>query len=294
LSGGIASRRQLRWAAFAAVATVSIGGVIARAKRDAADPARCGNLVPMGTRCCAPGQTVLADRCVGQPTRCPAGLEVTADGCAATPRQIAIAGGLLRAGAGDWEAQGRVVPHDARIEPFQLDAFETTEQAYASCIAASRCAAIPLSGEPGRAISGLTRTEAEAYCAYRGGRLPTGDEWTFAAGGPNARRYAWGDTGAVCRRAVWGIVGGPCGFGASGPEIVGVHPDGASPDGVQDLAGNVAEWVAASPGEQEGAARGGSFATALATDLRTWQMRPLLPSTRSPEVGVRCAYDVAP
>lgn len=218
----------------------------------------------------------------------------------AAPRRVAVAGGVLRAGAGDWEAQGRITPHDARMAPFELDAFETTEQAYAACVTAGACAAVALTGEPGRAVSGLTRAEATAYCAYRGGRLPSDDEWTFAAGGPKARRYPWGDTGAVCRRAVWGIVGGPCGFGSMGPELTGVHPDGASPEGVQDLAGNVAEWVAGDAGGegagsgQEGTVRGGSFATALATDLRTWQTRALSPSTRSVEIGARCAYDLAP
>jgi formylglycine-generating enzyme required for sulfatase activity len=92
-------------------------------------------------------------------------------------------------------------------------------------------------------------------------------------------------------------VGGPCGFGSTGPELAGAHPDGASPEGAQDLAGNVAEWVAARPDDRsnpEGAARGGSFVTALATDLRTWQTRALPATTRSVEVGVRCAYDLPP
>jgi formylglycine-generating enzyme required for sulfatase activity len=279
----------VRWAALAAIAVASTAVVAVRARRDAADPARCGGLLAAGTRCCAAGQSALGDRCVGTPEHCPAGLELSAEGCAAPPRQVAIAGGLLRAGAGDWEAEGRITAHDAMIAPFRLDVFEATERAYAECVAAERCAAIALSGEPGRAVSRLTRDEAAAYCAFRGGRLPSGDEWTFAAGGPKARRYPWGDTGAVCRRAVWGIVGGPCGLGSSGPELAGAHPDGASPDGVQDLAGNVAEWVAG-----DSAVRGGSFVTSLATDLRTWQMRAMPPSTRSVEVGVRCAYDASP
>ena len=39
----------------------------------------------------------------------------------------------------------------------------------------------------------LPFAEARTFCAFEGGRLPTDDEWTFAAMGPTARRYPWGD-----------------------------------------------------------------------------------------------------
>src|SRR5438552_3017582 len=58
-----------------------------------------------------------------------------------------------------------------------------------------------------------------------------------------ARRYPWGDTGAVCRRAAWGLANGPCATKGRSPDTVGAHPDGASRMGVFDMAGNVAEWV---------------------------------------------------
>jgi hypothetical protein len=61
------------------------------------------------------------------------------------------------------------------------------------------------------------------------------------------------------------------------------------------MAGNVAEWVAADPKEPErGAAHGGSWASALATELRTWSRLELAPSKKDPRVGIRCAYDVSP
>ena len=95
----------------------------------------------------------------------------------------------------------------------------------------------------GRAASYVTLDEARAICAAHGGRLPTEDEWIVAAAGDKPRRYPWGDTGAVCRRAAWGLTRGPCANGATGPDTVGAHPDGATPLGIEDLAGNVAEWV---------------------------------------------------
>jgi len=280
---------------FCAVAVLAIWWVVLKARHDSADPARCAGLVALGNRCCAAGQTLRAGRCEGRPSSCPSPLQVTDAGCVATPVRVRITGGTLRVGAGDWEAEGRVVPHEANMASFEIDAFEITEAAYDDCVTANKCAAVPTSGEPGRALGGLSRPDAESFCAFRGGRLPSEDEWTFSAGGPKARRYPWGDTGAVCRRGLWGLQDGPCGFDFAGPELAGAHPDGASPEAVYDLAGNVAEWVAGSPDQTansaDGAVRGGSFRSELATELRTWQIRAVPIHAHLPDIGARCAYD---
>jgi formylglycine-generating enzyme required for sulfatase activity len=79
---------------------------------------------------------------------------------------------------------------------------------------------------------------------------------------------------------------------------VGAHPDGDTSSGIHDLAGNVAEWVlpTSSSGDSAsslGVARGGSYRTALATELRTWSRMEISPGSRNPDVGVRCAYEGA-
>jgi formylglycine-generating enzyme required for sulfatase activity len=80
----------------------------------------------------------------------------------------------------------------------------------------------------------LTWYEAEAYAAWRGGRLPTEAEWEFAARGPDSRVYPWGDE----------FEAGRCNLVESkGMEAAGSHPDGASWVGAQDMCGNVMEWV---------------------------------------------------
>jgi formylglycine-generating enzyme len=278
---------RLRAAVAVSAALVLVAAVIALARSRAEPPARCAfGMVALGARCCGEGQHLDGDRCAGTLTRCAAGMEVTAAGCVAPPRLVRIEGGLLRVGPGDWEAQGVVSPYQVEVASFDLDALEVSEARWVVCVAAGACPALALSGEPGRPITGVTLEEAAHFCRWAGGALPTSDQLAFAASGRGGRRYAWGDTGAVCRRAAWGLVAGPCGWGATGAELAGSHPDGASPEGVLDLAGNVAEWAISPAGAAE--ARGGSFADGAASALRAWQRRALRPDTRSREIGFRC------
>jgi formylglycine-generating enzyme required for sulfatase activity len=282
-----------RAAALAGAALALLGAVIALAFTRAEPPARCAaGMIALGPRCCGEGQRLAGDRCAGAPTRCAPGLAALAEGCVGAPRVVRFEGGLLRVGPGDWEAQGVVAPYEASLAPFALDALEVTEERWAACAAAGACPALPRSGEPGRAMAGVTQAEAAAFCRWAGGALPASDQLAFAAAGKGGRRYAWGDTGAVCRRAAWGLVAGPCGWGARGPEIAGAHPDGASPEGARDLAGNVAEWAIGRAGEAE--VRGGSYADGAASALRSWQRRVLPAETRAPDIGVRCAYPAGP
>jgi formylglycine-generating enzyme required for sulfatase activity len=184
-------------------------------------------------------------------------------------------------GPSDWEAEGKVAPRDIEAGPLWIDAFEATVSAVSGGTA-----------DPLRAASGLTRDEAAAYCTKEGGRLPTEDEWMVAAAGLGGHRYPWGETGAVCRRAAFGLARGPCSSEGTGPDTVGSHPDGDSAHGVHDLAGNVAEWVAprGMPGEV-GVAKGGSWRSELAAELRVWARLELDPAAHDDRVGVRCAYD---
>ena len=269
--------------------------LVLRAALDrAAPPSRCAaGMVLLGPRCCAEGQTLDGQRCVGRPLKCAKGLELTDSGCVAPARIVPIRGGVLRIGPGDWEAQGQVTPRTIDVPAFAIDAYEVHEARYAACVAASACVALPLTGEPGRALGGVTLDEAARFCAWAGGALPSAEQLAFAAAGPTGRRYAWGDTGAVCRRAAWGLVRGPCGENAMGPEITGSHPDGVSPEGVFDLAGNVAEWTAPS---QKGSAlvdvRGGSFMDGAASALRSWHRREVDRNARAADVGWRCVYAI--
>jgi formylglycine-generating enzyme required for sulfatase activity len=238
-----------------------------------------------GARCGA-GFTVWSARCLVPMDACPAPLIATAHGCDAPDRRVTFSAASLTVGASDWEAEGLVSSRAIRVQAFGIDAFEVTRGGWAGLLDA-------FDMDAARAASGMTRDEAAAFCASRGGRLPTEEEWIVAAASAlnPPHRYPWGDTGAVCRRAAWGLSSGPCALAGDGPDTVGAHPDGSSPLGIHDLAGNVAEWVAPDPARPElGIAKGGSWKSELAADLRIWARLELRASARDPRVGVRCAY----
>ena len=202
--------------------------------------------------------------------------------------------------------------HRVLVDGFYLDRTEVTQEAYARCVAARACAAAARYEDPTsprHPVVGVSWHDAAAYCRFAGKRLPTEAEWEKAARGTDGRPYPWGSE-PDCRRANYGNFQGEgaCEERNPGhPVAVGSHPEGRSPYGADDLAGNVWEWVAdwydfdyyrraprqnpAGPPAGEGRSlRGGACCSMFVWPRAANRLR-FAPSYRDADIGFRCARD---
>ncbi len=198
------------------------------------------------------------------------------------------------------------------LEAFWIDRFEVMNHHYLEFVESTRHRK---PGPPSRYAKRLSQLrgsnqpvtyvswgDAQAYCQWKGKRLPTEAEWEKAMRGIDGRLYPWGNQ-FDARFANLGGAGDP--FEATAP--VGSFPRDRSVFGVYDGAGNLMEWVmdwyeeqvyqgsSTSQASSEAAdygsyktLRGGGY-TSRGIDLRITNRSFMVPDFRDETIGFRCA-----
>lgn len=194
--------------------------------------------------------------------------------------------------------------HQASTGAYYIDVFPVTNLEYRKFLDANPDAEVPShwkdgtipEGEEKFPVVNVDLAMARAYAAWAGKRLPTEIEWEKAARGPEGFKYPWGNELKDNAAAT-----------GDGLKPVGSYPEGASPWGCHDMAGNVWEWTDTAiylyPGserkiapEHEGAfvIKGGCHTTRPG-DLRCSMRRcvkPDGPDAKRPTLGFRCVRDI--
>lgn len=263
---------------------------------------------------------------------------------------VAIRGGSYVIGTNaKWEGDMDERPaHGVRLDGFCLDRTEVTVETYDRCAQAKACPEAPrtvrhedgdrggeardsrycnggVAGREQHPINCVDWHMAEACCRFLGKRLPTETEWEVAARGAERRKYPFPERLAlgptlfnVLDRRARERIGKPTwpvlletddGFETTAP--VGSYPEGATPEGLLDMAGNVWEWVADGygaypdsseelvspkgppdgPGAPRKVLRGGGFLVSNPSMIRAAQRNANPPYLRSQDAGFRCAKD---
>jgi formylglycine-generating enzyme required for sulfatase activity len=206
------------------------------------------------------------------------------------------------------ERFGQLPAERVHVDAFFVDVLEVSTAEYRACVASKACRApttfegvwkknfcnYVASDHEDHPINCVTWHDAHSYCAWRKKRLPSDREWQLAAVG-GTRRYPWGDDDPT-DQPCWLLTDqGTCARRS--------HPRDVTPDGIFDLAGNVAEWTSTTtpkcqrdsgPCKDGRVDCGGNWA--LNSPLPQHRPKDLLVSrqgddgaVRDPRMGFRCA-----
>jgi len=197
-------------------------------------------------------------------------------------------------GSDDWAIDEKPL-REVYLDSFWIDRTEVTQGMYAKCTSDGCEKPTCVRGDEDYPVVCINWASAKAYCEWAGRRLPSEAEWEKAARGTDGNIYPWGNDEATCEYAVMDDgIGNGCGEGNSA-WTVGSKPEGASPYGALDMAGNVWEWVEDwDPYAVNGAGRvlkGGGYYSIPGT-VRAAKREVLhLPVDKIDALGFRCASD---
>jgi formylglycine-generating enzyme required for sulfatase activity len=213
-----------------------------------------------------------------------------------------VPGGEFMMGRDDGDEYERPA-HNVTVNPFFVDLNEVTRQKYLEFVRKTGHAApanwvnkLFPTGTGQQPVTDVTWDDANAYAKWAGKRLPTEEEWEFAARGTDGRRYPWGND--------WRSGNANADDASKTLADVGSFK-GASPYGVMDMVGNAWEWTAtklvAYPGgklskqasEDLRVIRGGSFTESKDEATTTYRRGyPARGNYDYANTGFRCVKDV--
>jgi rhamnose transport system permease protein len=233
-----------------------------------------------------------------------------------TPTQIArpdvetveIPAGSFTMGSNDTDPN-EAPAHVVDLPTFYIDKFEVTNADFAMFVEATGYQTeaeqrgdkktwrnYDTEGKENHPVVKVTFADAQAFCAWMGKRLPTEEEWEKAARGTDQRSFPWGNLWDTTRANVRLS-------GLRGTAAVGSFSAGASPYGVEDMAGNVWEWTdspyVAYPGStyqdpqysaEARVTRGGGWFDDQ-KQVSTTNRSAALPQTANDDLGFRCVSD---
>jgi formylglycine-generating enzyme required for sulfatase activity len=242
-----------------------------------------------------------------------------------TSTLVYVPGGEFVMGADEPEKQDFNPAHPVDVAGFWIYSTKVTNEMYNLCVSLGQCTpTVSTTGEPGATLPGtslvsyftgpddngyslkdlpvtnVTWDQADNYCKWVGGRLPTEAEWEKTARGEESKIQPWGDEPAACNFLNFKDCAGLL-------SSVLDHPEGISDYMALDMAGNAYEWVndwyqkdyypqspASNPtgpvdGEKR-SVRGSSFDTGLDYVISA-QRSSLEPDQSKIDVGFRCVIE---
>lgn len=220
---------------------------------------------------------------------------------------VRVPGGTFPMGSADGQPDEQPVRAVA-VSDFLLDRTLVTVGAYRRCVATGICSA-PANGVPcnwteaagsreSHPINCVSWFQAADYCALNRKRMPTEEEFEYAARGPSGSVYAWGNAAPIVPgrgqpQLCWNQPLSTCPVGSFAPTLLG-KPDR---DGAFDLGGNLWEWMAgryctydATPRCTENLSlRGGAWNRTDPADMRAARRNATVSNAQASDVGFRCA-----
>lgn len=191
------------------------------------------------------------------------------------------------------------------VNSFLIDKNLVTIEKYNQCVREKMCLPAILAPKDELPLNDkmpvlVDYDRARRYCCWIGKRLPTEIEWEKGARGTKGANYPWGESPPDAQKANfcdvhcimdWAVKEVDDGYRYRSP--VGAFPEGASPYGLLDMAGNYKQWVSGkSPNPvAEHIAKGSSWYSAP-SQMRSYMRQDWRGGIRLDDKGVRCALSL--